>query len=573
MFGEQRCASERSPHAIAAKRLSPSLVPAYMFAAMLHAASPAATTPLPAGTLIPVDSLRAEMEARRAANDPFSIREALGILVPLCTRLAELHAAGKTLFVTPSSLRRTDMGLEIVDSLAHAAPSFPRDRACLAPETRRGEPGDARASVFMVGALLYELLTSASVGPGMQRPTELVANLPPALESLLGKSLVADPKHRPGDLSALAQALHSVAPMASIAPPSADVSRLDHGDDFDVDVSLSMLPPPPEPNGAGLIPRAPMLPKNLAAIQGDGPFGVAIRKDDPSSSRRADPTQALSELKARLEADPRPRYVVVKGGMDHGPFSAVELLQQIASGSFTGDHALRDTYSSEERFIKEWDEFAPFATHTKLNREIVQERRDLEAVVVKEKQGSQTKALIGAALVGILVAGFLGLWLRERRSREKELVVHGDTAMTVDVDAGLGAGAKARPGGGGRAVGGPAPGGGSYPVLSGGGSCEAAQARYVEEYKLGGGNGPPDLTAGAYGAVLNKGSYLNACGVPSTMSVSVCAAVQNGRAIGVTVTTSPSNPGIASCVAGQVRGLPFPSHPRLDVARTTFSAN
>ena len=73
--------------------------------------------------------------------------------------------------------------------------------------------------------------------------------------------------------------------------------------------------------------------------------------------------------------------------------------------------------------------------------------------------------------------------------------------------------------------------------------------------------------------VLNRGSYLNACGVPSSMEVNVCAAVQNGRAVGVTVTTRPSNPGIASCIARQVRGISFPSHPRLDVARTTFSAN
>ena len=56
------------------------------------------------------------------------------------------------------------------------------------------------------------------------------------------------------------------------------------------------------------------------------------------------------------------------------------------------------------------------------------------------------------------------------------------------------------------------------------------------------------------------------------MGVNICAAVQNGRAVGVTVTTTPSNPGIASCVAAQVRGLGFPAHPRMDVARTTFAA-
>ena len=39
-------------------------------------------------------------------------------------------------------------------------------------------------------------------------------------------------------------------------------------------------------------------------------------------------TQRLADLKASLESDPRPRYVVIKDGMDHGPFSAVELLDR-----------------------------------------------------------------------------------------------------------------------------------------------------------------------------------------------------------------------------------------------------
>jgi hypothetical protein len=539
-----------------------------MLAAMCPAAATASMTPLPAGATIPPGTLRAEMEQRRAAGERYSIKEAIALVVPICTQLASLHAEGATLFVHPSGLRVAASGVEVDPSAP--APVLPRDKACLAPEQRKGTPGDGRASVFALGAMLYELLTGASVGPGMRRPTEVVPDLPPALEGLLGKALVADPKHRPGDLGALAQALHSVAPNASIAPPAADVSHLDHDQDFDVDVSLSMIPPPPKAPGSGdALPPPPSMPKGIAAVQGDGPFAVAIRAEVPSQ-RNHDPTHRLAEMKAALEADPRPRYVVVKDGMDHGPFSAVELLQQIASGSFVGEHALRDAFSGEERLILDWEEFAPFAEQAKLNRAIVEEKKAFEAVVVAEKKGSQTKALIGATIVGVLVAGLAGLWYRQHANHEKEITVQADTAVAVSVDGGLGA---AKPGahGGGFVGGGHAPGGGSYPVLAGGMSCEAAQARYVEEYKMGN-NGPPDLTAGAYGAVLNKGSYLNACGVPPTMAVNVCAAVQNGRAVGVTVTTNPPDRGIASCVAAQVRGLPFPSHPRLDVARTSFAA-
>jgi hypothetical protein len=57
------------------------------------------------------------------------------------------------------------------------------------------------------------------------------------------------------------------------------------------------------------------------------------------------------------------------------------------------------------------------------------------------------------------------------------------------------------------------------------------------------------------------------------MSVSICAAVQSGRVVGVTVSTSPGSERVRACVARAVRGLTFPSSPRLDVARTRFDAS
>ena len=70
--------------------------------------------------------------------------------------------------------------------------------------------------------------------------------------------------------------------------------------------------------------------------------------------------------------------------------------------------------------------------------------------------------------------------------------------------------------------------------------------------------------------MLGRGTYLNACGVPPTMTVNVCAAVQNGRAVGVTVSTKPPAGGISRCISGQVRSMSFPAHPRLDITYTTF---
>jgi hypothetical protein len=528
----------------------------------------ATATPLPVDASIPEDSLRSEIEARRSSGESFPLHEALSIVVPLCSQLAELHAQGKQFYVHPSALFYTDDGIELDADRAVAPPTHPHDKACIAPEQRKGGPSDARSSVFAIGAVFYELLTGDSVGPGMRRPVEVVPDLPPALEVILGKALIADPAQRPADLGALAAALFQIAPTDSEAPPpSANAARMAIADDG-VDAKTSMLPPSnTRPSGGG-IPRAPDVPR-IHSVSGDGPYAVAVRAQTKDPRAANDPTSRLADMKARLESDPRPRYVVVKDGMDHGPFNAVELLQQIASGSFLGDHPLRDAFTSEERLIKEWDEFAPFAEHAKLNQDIKHEKKALEAVVTAEKKGTQYKALIGLAIIGVFLAGGAGWLARQKQNKERELQVQGQTTTpNIEVSAGLNAGAKTPgPGGGG----GVAPGGGSYPVLAGGMSCEAAQSRYVEEFKIGN-NGPADLTAGQYARVLNNGSYLNACNVPSSTEVSVCAAVQNGRAVGVTVTTNPPNGGVNSCVAGQIRSMSFPAHPRLDIARTTFGA-
>ncbi len=105
---------------------------------------------------------------------------------------------------------------------------------------------------------------------------------------------------------------------------------------------------------------------------------------------------------------------------------------------------------------------------------------------------------------------------------------------------------------------------------SAGKSCEAAIASYREEVKLGKSDTPDDISAARYGAVLNRGTYFSHCGAPDTMRIHICAAVQHGAAVGVTVTTEPGNAKVASCVATAVRGLAFPSHPRMDVTRTSF---
>ena len=503
-------------------------------------------TPLPVGTAVAPGSLRARLEELRSRGTQLNLKQAVGIVVPLCVQLADLHRAGHKLFLHPSMLVEDQYGFfQVSPQHAQQAPVLPRDKACLPPEVKAGSPGAARASVFGVGAILYELVTGAAVGPGMRRPSEVVSGLGPDFEAVLAKALVSDQAHRPDDLNALAQALHQFAPAGSVAPPPpADTSHLDHDAGFEVDVSMSMLPPAPK--------RA-------------GGYNIGVTDARPAA-RPVDATSELASLKARLESDPRPRYVAVKDGMDHGPFSAVELLQQIASHTFVENDIIRDALSKDERSIKDWEEFAPFAEHAKLHREVKAEKEAIDRVVVQESRSTRGKAFVGIAFVGVAVVA-AGVWyLTARGRRSDEVAVQSDSQSNVELDGDLKSSKKGASGGGARVLGKS----GGFPILGGGQSCESARNAYIEEMSMGGPKGQADLTQGQYSSVLNRGSYFAHCGVPESTHLRICAAVQNGRAVGVTVSAPPPDRRIQSCVAAGVRGLSFPSNPKLDVATTNF---
>jgi hypothetical protein len=103
-------------------------------------------------------------------------------------------------------------------------------------------------------------------------------------------------------------------------------------------------------------------------------------------------------------------------------------------------------------------------------------------------------------------------------------------------------------------------------------SCESAVAAAVNEWDLTAARGAPDLSRDVYAAVLENGAYLSQCAVPGRTALDICAAVQKGRPVGITVLAHPANQQVSACVKAAVESLSFPSHPRLDVTRTHFEA-
>jgi hypothetical protein len=117
----------------------------------------------------------------------------------------------------------------------------------------------------------------------------------------------------------------------------------------------------------------------------------------------------------------------------------------------------------------------------------------------------------------------------------------------------------------------PAPAGEPKPA-AGVTSCEAAVARNNEQLDLGGPRGPVDITREAYASILQNGRYLAACSPPERTVIEICAAVKNGRAVGVTVSSNPPRATLDACVRSAVARLAFPSNERLDVTHTRFDA-
>jgi hypothetical protein len=103
-------------------------------------------------------------------------------------------------------------------------------------------------------------------------------------------------------------------------------------------------------------------------------------------------------------------------------------------------------------------------------------------------------------------------------------------------------------------------------------SCESAAAAANETLDLRGPRGAPDLTRDAFASVLENGAYLARCSIPASTALDICAAVQDGKVVGVSVSTQPRSAAVISCVRRAVASLRFPRNARLDVTRTRFEA-
>lgn len=102
-----------------------------------------------------------------------------------------------------------------------------------------------------------------------------------------------------------------------------------------------------------------------------------------------------------------------------------------------------------------------------------------------------------------------------------------------------------------------------------GASYESALASNNREVAMGAHAGA-DLTDAQLHGPMSDGWFIGECDAPDSMSVTVKVAVKNGRAVGVSVSTSPHSADVAHCVDHHVRKLSWPPSPNMDSFVTTY---
>ena len=151
---------------------------------------------------------------------------------------AKILDFGLSAWTRGGAVRRAAARLEPVD-----APAVQGTIAYLAPEQAIGEQGDARADIFAVGVMLYEMLTGRPPFTGVTtdaivmeitrsqpgRVTAMTAGLPPELEPIVSRALAKSLQDRYETAATLAAELRGVAAMleerANVAAEHMEAAR------------------------------------------------------------------------------------------------------------------------------------------------------------------------------------------------------------------------------------------------------------------------------------------------------------------------------------------------------------
>jgi serine/threonine protein kinase len=571
------------------------------------------------------ENLTAYAAQRAKRKQPLTLEGAYNVVAHVLKALERLHEATCHGAVSPASIRVTDVGrVQLTDAgvalaaiKAGGAECLGSDaRGFLAPEVLEGGLPTRSSDVYGAGAVLFHLLTGRLPIDGFMPPSMLNPEASPPLDDALLQCLDRDPAKRFASVADLRRALQPIAvgmqadlaqsdvaldidvgdrvskpPVLASAPPAEErvsVIPLDEAlleevtaedaealVDADIDVgsvkSAAAINLPYE--RASLSPFAPVqaAPAQQAAARGHAapaPHGATAARE---TTARATTGRAghsdLKEIVSKITENDALRWMVVKDGLDHGPFSGRDLIQRIVKGEVVESQIVSNMETGQRGPLVAFDLFGPFIEQQKLHH------KEAEQLVAVKRSESSEKRRNSVVMVGgaVLMLGIgLGVWFGIDRlqsaNRNEAGEVDGEIYKggNIELDE-TGKPRRGRKGGGGRRGRGGA-------VASGGGggggaglSYEDAMNQAVNLGDVSSGGAMTQLSRDDIKATMDRQlASFQGCvnqetargGALGRVSMNM-AIMGDGSVQGVSV--SAGSDAFKQCIAGRVRSVRFPS--------------
>ncbi len=514
---------------------------------------------------------------RARTGQLLSVRGCYNVIAHTCKALTSMHEITCHGALRPSIVWVTktgrvkigDLGVGLSLIKARRWQLLPaEEQAFLSPEVKAGQLPDARSDVFGVGALLYVLLTGRSPTMEFAAPSQVHPDATPELDAVLLRCLASDPAQRFATPDEIVQAL---LPLTAGTP---EPEGIDFGAnvEIDVDIAVSIAPPAPDAQGPIVIPvsvamRTPTPPR--AAPPAVTPGLPALRPQQQPSAAKPAPAAAsgpdIASLTAQLTKNDAPRWMAIKDGMDHGPFTARELIKAIVDGEILEDHGLFNMATNERKLVREYPEFVEFVQQYKIRKE---EREHVEALARSSKVEKRSTAakftVLAACIVGVGVVGALYMMSRQvAKNREQ--------AKSMDLAA-LYESGQVKISGTAGILQHTAHAGGPRHTSSGGGpggfsSYEDAMNQAMELGDASKGGGERQLSSADVAGAMNRNlnsmfscvsEELRQGGHLSKVTIDL-AIVGSGHVAGASV--SAGSAGFQRCMTAKVRRVSFPSFP------------
>jgi serine/threonine protein kinase len=393
-------------------------------------------------------TLREMIDKKRAQGRTFSLKGTYNVVAHLCNALIYAHGATVHGGLTPLSVLVNTAGRVKVVDFGLARTLKPLDHfqaqvgsggmAALAPEMIASpERADARADLYSVGAILFELLTGQPPSDSFTRPSAAVAGVPPAVDEVVERCLRPLPDERFPSAQALKEALHAALaheleeggasqPGVAMPKPVAPTPR-------------PAQPTPPKPQQAARPPAPPAPPATppMASPPPAQPPSPAPRPPSPTPSK-AQPAVARAQVPKSFNVDSAlsavddqtERWLIQKDKLDFGPFNMRDVRSQIESGKILGEHTIIDTENGERRKVKDHPQLRQLVMETEAR--LADKHREEQEAADRRKARGKVVTMLSLFLIVVLGVGGAVMWKWKPWEKKVEKVIVHDKADDLD---------------------------------------------------------------------------------------------------------------------------------------------